>query len=73
MCQQCQIVHINGVKCHEQGCPDAWMDYTRDCKYCGCNFKPESKSQDICSQECADAYWGMFDSFFSNIESVKAE
>ena len=27
MCQQCETVHINGVKCHEQGCPDAWMDY----------------------------------------------
>ena len=38
------------------GVKKIWMDYTRDCEYCGCNFKPESKSQDICSHECAEDF-----------------
>ena len=35
MCQSCEVLNINGVNCHEIGCPDAWKDYTRECKECG--------------------------------------
>ena len=25
-CDGCAIININGVLCHERGCPDAWRD-----------------------------------------------
>jgi len=56
MCDQCEIVYINGVKCHEIGCPDAWKDETRECKWCGYEFKPEEKNQDFCEVSCAKSY-----------------
>lgn len=58
MCSSCQMVAINGVPCHETGCPDAWKDYTRECKECGVEFKPEHRHQDCCSESCAEAYYG---------------
>ena len=58
MCQQCEVIYINGIKCHEQGCPIAWQDYTRECKWCGQDFKPEEQQQQCCDNECAGAYYG---------------
>jgi hypothetical protein len=48
MCQSCEVLRINGVLCHEQGCPDAWMDEIRQCYECGCDFTPESRNQILC-------------------------
>lgn len=52
MCNQCEAVMINGILCHETGCPDAWKDEVRECKWCGTKFKPETKGQKYCSDEC---------------------
>ena len=54
-CDQCEALMINGVYCHETGCPEAWRDYKTDCAFCGFDFTPEIKDQAFCSQECADA------------------
>jgi hypothetical protein len=59
MCQSCQALRINGVLCHEIGCPDAWKDYSRECKNCGCNFRPEESDQQFCDEGCAASYWGL--------------
>jgi len=57
-CPSCAQVSINGVVCHEQGCPDAWRDETRECRWCGGKFKPESGWQEFCCDDCAAAYHG---------------
>lgn len=58
MCDQCEVLMINGIKCHETGCPLAWEDELRECVECGQEFKPESRYQHACSEECATAYAG---------------
>ena len=69
-CDQCEAVMFNGMRCHETGCPDAWVDYTTrdlglceaeeiagaECQMCGCDFKPDERSI-VCSQDCAEAYF----------------
>lgn len=55
-CYSCNVVYINGVKCHEQGCPDAWRDEKRECKWCGNDFQPEEHHQDCCCHICSVAY-----------------
>jgi hypothetical protein len=57
-CHSCQIININGIRTHEIGCPDAWKDYTRKCKWCGSEFKPEKANQECCCHSCAVAYSG---------------
>lgn len=56
MCSSCEVLTINGVLCHETGCPDSWKDEQRECKWCGTMFKPEDKHQDCCDVSCAEAY-----------------
>jgi hypothetical protein len=51
------VLVINGVICHEHGCPDAWKDYTRTCKWCGTEFKPEDRHQRFCDEDCARSYF----------------
>jgi hypothetical protein len=55
-CQDCEIVYINGVKCHERGCPSAWKDTIRECKWCGSDFEPEERNQTCCCEDCAEYY-----------------
>ena len=55
-CDSCEALVINNVICHETGCPDAWTDEMRECKWCGRSFKPEEKSQKFCDSDCAEAY-----------------
>ena len=57
MCNQCDALTINGVYCHETGCPDAWKDYNLKCKWCGASFKPEDEEQTCCSEDCAETYY----------------
>ena len=57
MCHSCEALTINGIYCHEFGCPDAWRDYKRECKWCGQEFVPETEYQDCCDQSCAEAYY----------------
>jgi len=58
MCQSCEALMINRVLCHERGCPDAWKDYKRECKWCGNKFMPEESGQYFCDQSCYNAYNG---------------
>jgi len=55
-CHSCEVLYINGKRCHEIGCPDAWKDATRLCKWCGQPFKPETKAQTCCDDDCAESY-----------------
>lgn len=61
MCKSCEMISINGVACHETGCPDAWMTGTIECFECGCRFTPEFKGQRFCSNECFDFHHGLDD------------
>lgn len=58
MCQSCEALTINGILCHERGCPDAWKDYKQECKWCGSSFVPEERYQEFCDEFCAGAYHG---------------
>jgi hypothetical protein len=52
-CDSCSPCRINGVLCHEAGCPDAWRDHAVSCFECGCDFYPESRRQRVCA-DCAN-------------------
>lgn len=54
-CDGCSPCMINGIFCHEQGCPDAWRDQVVECFTCGCDFAPEEKYQKYCSEDCANS------------------
>ena len=56
MCDSCEAIVINGVLCHESGCPDSWKDEERECNWCGSTFKPEDKDQNFCCHTCMVAY-----------------
>jgi len=57
-CDQCQLVSIQGVVCHEQGCPKDWVDpetgegYSVECGWCGERFAPYRKDETCCSDDC---------------------
>jgi hypothetical protein len=57
MCKSCESLVINGVLCHETGCPDSWMNEIRECKWCGGEFKPEDRHQEFCCDDCLEAYY----------------
>jgi len=59
-CQSCEALMINGVYCHETGCPDSWRDYKIECKFCGDLVWPEDKGQKFCGDSCVDSYYGEF-------------
>lgn len=52
-CDHCEAVMINGVFCHETGCPVAWCDEVRACRLCGDRFKPDHDRADACA-DCAN-------------------
>jgi len=52
-CPSCEEAMINGVRCHEIGCPDAWRTEVRNCKECGCAFTPGRPHEELCSQDCS--------------------
>jgi len=55
-CDQCELLYINGVKCHETGCPNAWRE-PRECAWCGTTFKPDINGQLVCSADCGKSYF----------------
>lgn len=59
MCDSCEVIRINGIVCHEQGCPDSWKGKQRECKECGNKFTPTEKEQYCCSGSCSSAYYGV--------------
>lgn len=50
-CNGCNPSIVNGVLCHERGCPDAWRDQSVECCECGCEFFPAERHQRVC-EEC---------------------
>lgn len=60
MCSSCEVLNINGVACHETGCPEAFKDESRECKWCGQEFTPEDRWQETCSHSCHAAYSGAY-------------
>ena len=42
-CGQCEMLAINGVACHETGCPEAWRGQIRQCKECGLAFRATAR------------------------------
>jgi hypothetical protein len=52
-CDGCALVFINGRKCHEAGCPEAWKDKPVACRICGYEFLREVRFQSVC-EDCAD-------------------
>ena len=59
MCDSCEVVRINGVLCHEAGCPEAYKDEVRGCKWCSQKFKPIQPHQTCCSHTCTVAYYNL--------------
>ena len=53
-CTQCEVTSINGVACHEQGCPNSHIDpatglgYPERCADCGATFRLEYRGQKFC-------------------------
>ncbi len=53
-CDQCEAVSINGIACHETGCPNSWRHpvtmagYLKPCFECGFDFTPEQQFESVC-------------------------
>lgn len=73
MCQSCEAVRINGVLCHEIGCPDAWRDYSRDCQWCGATYMPDDQDQLCCDEACAAAYYDVPDPLAEALDACDGE
>jgi len=56
-CDGCYLAMVNGVPCHEQGCPEAWRDSVRTCCWCGQEFSPSDESQVCCDVSCFKSYY----------------
>lgn len=45
-CDQCEVLTINGISCHEIGCLNSWRNpatqkgFLVACAECGCDFEP---------------------------------
>ena len=57
-CNSCEMLSINGLPCHETGCPDAWRDAQLNCRWCGERFSPQERHQACCSQDCRESWFG---------------
>ncbi len=57
-CEACAVMYINGHRCHETGCPDAWKDSQPECQECGSVFTPDDRYQTCCDADCHAAYHG---------------
>lgn len=55
-CPSCALLVINGIPCHEHGCPEAWRDKKFKCLECGAYAKPEELNQRFCSPACEEVY-----------------
>ena len=62
-CNQCDSLAINGILCHETGCPNSHIDLSTgelhqvSCEWCGTEFTPDEKGQQFCCEECAESYY----------------
>lgn len=58
-CDSCAVLVINNHIVHEFGCPEAFKDEIRHCKWCGGEFQPEFSKQYFCSDSCNADYYGI--------------
>jgi hypothetical protein len=49
-CYGCSPSRINGVFCHEYGCPEAWKDKPKTCFMCGCEIFVPNGVSEICPE-----------------------
>lgn len=56
-CEYCEMTTINGLACHETGCPMAWMTERRVCLWCGMKFSPKYYQQECCDESCDEEYY----------------
>jgi len=57
-CNQCEAMMINGVFCHETGCPNSPLGCKRKCMNCLVDFIVQDKEHtDFCSDDCKMEYW----------------
>ena len=56
-CRSCSAAMINGVLCHEHGCPDAWRDQLTPCAECGSLFYPSTDGPSLCSDDCSHDFY----------------
>ncbi len=54
-CSHCEAMMINGVYCHETGCPEAWKTEEVKCRNCGFDFVPEEQGRNICDDCISEA------------------
>jgi len=51
-CPSCEVLRIQGMRCHETSCPNAWREERRECLWCGSEFVPEERWQAYCDYDC---------------------
>jgi hypothetical protein len=73
MCKSCEALRINGILCHEAGCPDSWTGKPRECKECGSRFEMEHAMQLFCSNDCYAMYYGMATESETRIDGTTIE
>ena len=56
-CGSCEALMINGIYCHETGCPDNWRTTLLECFECGCDFLPEEQYYKVCGDCASDRCW----------------
>ena len=62
-CDGCNPSMVNGVLCHEHGCPEAWRDVAKECDECGGEFYAETPPN---QKMCWDCYSDMMNANFSD-------
>lgn len=58
MCNQCEMMTINGISCHEIGCPNHGKSYKLSCLVCGKTIRKNNRSgrRFFCSDICMLKY-----------------
>jgi len=59
-CPSCEVVVLNGILCHEHGCPDSHIGALRECDWCGSEFHPEERGHRFCDEDCQLSALGEF-------------
>lgn len=62
-CPHCEVLCVNGVACHETGCPESHVDpatgepHRAECAWCGseCEARPGFRRA-FCDEDCEAAY-----------------
>jgi hypothetical protein len=54
-CDGCSPSRINGVLCHESGCPCSWKDYAKKCIVCERKFYTKSHWVRTCNRTACHA------------------